>query len=493
MFYIRRCYNCDLAEKVLHHILDKYREERNREWFNVSEELTIYTIDLVCDFLDSFISCSEQLPDFGIKEFIAALPIERFDSQVKESPESPSIDVSKLSLVFNDNITDYDKFIQDCCEIDETKESLTLTYDLRAAYKIWCKRALTSDIYNQFKEWINENFQTREKYIETSGMRHKVVTNLKLKEFQFIPTDPFNPKFYEKFCMEYCVVNYTYKMKIGDFFIHYIQWMQDQYPGYDISSNEFTEIKNCLNQKLLVENGMVYGIQLKTDALPNYRLRTFNKINIINENKEVIGSFNGLSEATELLNLEVKYVSDCIRYSRVIEYLDQKVLLVYDKGDTIIKTRNVEKDIIYMFNFESKELIRTFESSVDAANYFNITTSTVTRYIAVEKIFAYKDDKTIILSYLKNIDNLVIKPKTKVIKTKKTKRLFTYIVPSLNGNGRDTFTLFKEYAGPSDAAAQLKIGQCTVHRHIKSGNPLHILDNDNNKISIVFTYTLPPT
>jgi hypothetical protein len=61
MFYIRKCYNCDLAEKVLHHMLDKYREERNREWFGgISEKLTIYFIDTVCDFLDSFINCSEK-------------------------------------------------------------------------------------------------------------------------------------------------------------------------------------------------------------------------------------------------------------------------------------------------------------------------------------------------------------------------------------------------------------------------------------------------
>jgi phage anti-repressor protein len=69
MFYVRKCYNCDLAEKVLHHLLDKFREERNREWFTISDKLAIYAIDTVCDFLDSFINCSEKLPEFKIKEF----------------------------------------------------------------------------------------------------------------------------------------------------------------------------------------------------------------------------------------------------------------------------------------------------------------------------------------------------------------------------------------------------------------------------------------
>jgi hypothetical protein len=488
MFYIRRCYNCDLAEKVLHHILDKYREERNREWFGISEELTVYAIDTVCDFLDSFISCSERLPEFKIKEFISNLPIEKMDW--KTTPEPPSIDHTKLSLVYNDNIKDYHKFIRDCCEPVSSEEPDfvgTLTYDLRSAYKIWCKRALSPEIYNEFKNYISNNFQIKEKYIPTTGIRHKVVTNLKLKELQFGNSEGTSAFPYETFCLECCVFNYTYKMKISDFFVSYIQWMQNRNGEYELLPNELTEIKNYLNKKLLVENAIIYGLQLKSDDLPYYRLRYSNKINIINENKELIGTFNGLSEASELLHLEVKAVSDIIRYSRVIDYQPPgethvKALLVYDKGDTLIKTRAVEKNSIYMFNFDTKDLIRTFETSVEASNYLNVNKCTVLRYIAVEHVFQCKNHPNthILLSYLDNIDNLVIREKTKVVKSRRVKRLFAYY------NGTDT--LFKEYAGPSDAAAQLKIGQCTVHRHIKSGNPLGIV-HDGTKVSITFTYT----
>ena len=49
MFHVRLCYDCDLAEKVIHHI---YREQKNKEWFDISNDLAIYTIDMVCDFLD---------------------------------------------------------------------------------------------------------------------------------------------------------------------------------------------------------------------------------------------------------------------------------------------------------------------------------------------------------------------------------------------------------------------------------------------------------
>lgn len=85
MFYIRRCYNCELAEKVIHHILDKYREESNKEWFSISENLAKYTIDLVCDFLDNFINCSERLPELGIKEFLDTLPIIKPEFNVEKT------------------------------------------------------------------------------------------------------------------------------------------------------------------------------------------------------------------------------------------------------------------------------------------------------------------------------------------------------------------------------------------------------------------------
>ena len=79
LFYIKKCYNCDLAEQVIHHILDKHREEHNKDestrfdsfaWFNVSNKLAIYTIDIVCDFLDKFINYSEELPKSNINVII---------------------------------------------------------------------------------------------------------------------------------------------------------------------------------------------------------------------------------------------------------------------------------------------------------------------------------------------------------------------------------------------------------------------------------------
>ena len=161
---------------------------------------------------------------------------------------------------------------------------------------------------------------------------------------------------------------------------------------------------------------------------------------------------------------------------------DRKFRYVYDKDTNIIITRNIENKPIYKFDFDTKKILQIFQSTKEAAIHFEITTSTILRYIAVEKIFSNKKDtnKNILLSYSNNIDNLEINQITKVIKPRRFKKLYTYYNNSIQ--------LFFEYKGPSDAAAKLKIGQCTVHRHINNKKPLNIIYN-NERISIIFSYT----
>lgn len=141
----------------------------------------------------------------------------------------------------------------------------------------------------------------------------------------------------------------------------------------------------------------------------------------------------------------------------------------------------MEIKYIYKYNYDTKELLEKFETTKDAANSLEITTHTILRYISIVKIFnTKKDGKTrILLSYLDDIENINPVQKTKVIKSRPRKKLYTY--------NTITNELFMEYEGPFNAAAKLNIGQCTVQRHIKNGKSITILYN-NDKIPIIFTY-----
>ena len=168
MFYIKKCYNCDLAEKVLHHILDKYREESNKEWFNISEELSIYAIDTICDFLDMFINCSEKLPEFKIKEFLNNLPIERFDTnntdnkiineikQIEEQIEEEKTERKKEKCT--------SKYIGVCFVHDRNNWCASLTINGKKTNLGYYNTELeAAKIYNDYALYINNTMNKKYK------------------------------------------------------------------------------------------------------------------------------------------------------------------------------------------------------------------------------------------------------------------------------------------------------------------------------------------
>ena len=149
---MRKCYNCNLSEKVLIHILDKYRVQNNREWFEISKELAIYAIDAVCNFLDYFINFSEELPNSELLENLnKSLEIVKnlsnddklnYDKDeliivtkpVKIKPETqPEVKPE----VIKENVYDFIKFFKDKCEIGVDYECTT--YDIYGAYRLWSK------------------------------------------------------------------------------------------------------------------------------------------------------------------------------------------------------------------------------------------------------------------------------------------------------------------------------------------------------------------
>jgi hypothetical protein len=415
----------------------------------------------------------QKVNDVSVKKELLGFIVKKMDDTLQQNRTSTEHDLLLANL--------YGKILKECCEKDETNTSDVLIYEVTGAYRIWCKQSLSREMLSEFKTYIYTHFTLKDKYFENTGIRHKIITNLKLKELKMVPDDKYNIKTYERFCLETCTSNYTYKIKISDFTENYISWMKKQYPEYEMSNKEFMEIKEYFKRKLTLDNSMIYGIQLQTDKLPNIRKRDFCKIFMINEKKEIMNTYNGLSEVAEKLKLEIKTVSDIIRYSKVIEHDDEKIILIYDKYENVVKKRNVETKAIYKYNFDTKQLLQTFYSTRDVSTNLEITTSTVLRYINIAKVFTSKKDNNqqIILSYLDNIQNVVPVEKTKVVKSRPRKKLYVYYY--------DTKELFIEYDGPFDAANKLNIGQCTVHRHINNGKPITIV-YENKKISILFTY-----
>ena len=360
MFYIRDCYNCDLVEKVIHHILDKHREENNKEWFNISNELAIYTINIVCDFLDNFINCSENLPLSKIKEsFDTSLELIKTyadntdntdntdkkdnkdntdntynkDDIIEQSNER--IEIIKSSSLLNkivkieSNEDKFNRFIKECCELNEN--NYVLSYEILGAYRIW-SRGFTAKDRTYFTQFMKNNFKSRRKYYkEYNESNLKIYLGIKPKEL-IIQRENKNilPK-YEEFILDECKYNYTYRIKYSTFLEEYKKWCNKKYPEYIFSKEEKINIEAYINRHFLKDNinmpgcrnvPGIWGIQLKSDNLfmlgvnPTHRKQI---VKVDYKTKKIIEEYKSIVIACETLNFKIDFIRDAIKNKRIIQ------------------------------------------------------------------------------------------------------------------------------------------------------------------------------
>jgi phage anti-repressor protein len=481
MFYIRKCYNCDLTEKVLHHILGKYRCENNREWFEITDKIAIYIIDLVCDFLDSFIGCIERLPEFEIGEYIKSLDINEINYKVTLDDHIvfQNVQVHVPDIDINPDIKDYEKFMRDCCDVGE--EWYSLPSEVISAYRVWCKGAMTRTTRNELDRYIKSKFQKKDMYLEHLGIRSSLLIGIKPKELIFEPNDTNNPSSFEQFCMDECVTNYSYKVKFEELF--------KCYQTMGKSCNE-DSIKTSLSKQFLVEYYSsvcyVWGIQLKSSPLPTYRssTNTCNKIYQIDlDTKEVIGILYGLSEASLKFSMLPEVISNRIRYKKPFEVRGKTVLLVYDKPNLehVGIKRNVQHKTIYKFDIDSKTIVESYKTICEAGKQNGLSTKTISRYIKVQQIFKTKKDGNVafLLTYKDVIDDETV-AKIKQLEIENKKSGVTRIRPCkiIEKVEYETNRVVDTYYGILDASTNLHIGECTVSRHLKSGKKLKIKYNN---------------
>lgn len=337
MFHIRKCYNCILAEKVIHHILDKYRIEKNKEYFDITEDLAIYIIDTVCDFLDKFINFSEELPKSNIKENlnISLQLIKELSKEIKEPIKTDikiETNINKIVEIKTDivNETDtIDKFINEFCEIDETYECLS--YEIVGAYRIWSS-GLNNKSKKNLSNHLKLNYKSKSKfYIEYNnsslltyfGIRPKQMT-LEQENKNILPK-------YEEFILTECKYNYNYRIGWTDFVNVFTKWTAEKYPMYNFSNIEKNNMNKYINRHFLKDvinmSGYanvpgIWGFQLKNNN--NHVLQSNNKLrkNVCKINVEsntIIEEYESLTYLSQILNVGRNAAARYIKIKKIID------------------------------------------------------------------------------------------------------------------------------------------------------------------------------
>jgi phage anti-repressor protein len=337
MFFIKKCYNCDLTEKVIHHILDKYREESDKEWFNISKNLAEYVINIVCNFLDNFINCSEKLPDLKINEFIESciLPI-NIGSKLDYTPKTVEIESNENKI---------DRFINEYCEINDN--NTCLSYELLGAYRLWC-RGLDNSSRSQFLAYIKTKFKNKRKhYVEYNSSSLLTFFGIKPKDLIIKQENKLKLPVYEDFILKECKYNYIYRIKKTDFINEFTKWYKKNFPDYIFSKDEIVNLDAYLNRNFLRERIScpgkknvpgIWGIQLKSDntayvgSVEDKFIKSVIKIN--SHTKIILQNYPNIIKASNDLNLSVCTIRNGIKRNRV--FIDKKnnennYILIYNE------------------------------------------------------------------------------------------------------------------------------------------------------------------
>lgn len=315
--YIQYCLNCDLTEKLLHHVLDKYRLVKNQEWFNFTEELGIQTIKTIIYIIDYNM---ETIDNFIPKlHDLLEIPIEIKLDKVERVKDNTLI-----------NPNNFDLFIDECCEItDETNTPKTCIKD---AHRIWSK-CNTKETISALDNYLGNKFKSTT-IIDKEGVKRNMFKNIKLKPLIYTVSDKNLD--YEQFIIdqvdkEQMKVNWKCRISYVDFFNYFIEWKRNEEPHYKLKHLYKKQIQAYL--ETIFAGGRVY---ISTDAKAlhlhgiwgvghisskfGYKepARTNKVVSQYTLDNILIKQWNSLSIASRELNIRISTLSNNARFKTVI-------------------------------------------------------------------------------------------------------------------------------------------------------------------------------
>ena len=343
IFYYKNCYNCKLTERVLHHVLDKYRVQNNKEWFDISDELAIYIIDIVCDFLDGFINTIELITESGIKESLSDIIIQlnkqKLNKEIGDIKQEEMVDeihkvIKKeakvkhvtLNLNYEENLH-FDKFINEYCEVSVDNKCLKL--ELLGAYRLWNRKLYVNSRKN-LTTYMKNHYESKTEFFRQYNTRLSFYMGLKPKNLNIKRESVSIFPVYEEFILSEYKFGYTYRTTKKNIINNFELWISNKHPMYNFTKQERLHMISYLHRtflncpKIHLNAGVdgYYGLQHKTDD---------SEINgiLINKRKEILqidintqntlNTFGSLSIASEVLNIDYVKLSDYVISHTVLD------------------------------------------------------------------------------------------------------------------------------------------------------------------------------
>jgi phage anti-repressor protein len=342
--YTKRCCNCKLLEKVVHHILDQYRDLGHREWFTVSFEIAKASLDSAHLFLDGLVDRCDVLDDSfteNLRNIMDYLPESKvtkniIEAELEPEPETepdpkqePEINIDNI-----ENPLNFDKFINEYCEKGDTFTIYSV--EIFGAHRFW-SRCTTKTVHNALYKYLCENYKKVKVFDSNTNAKLASYKGLKLKEIYKTPkitfSDPKNDLDY--FIENMCEINYVTRVATQKIYKAFESWKQNDKlslsftdPDYTLNLSEKKRIDTSFKQRFVPalvftgEKGQhgFFFVNLKESPTEiGFKLaaklkKKVYKIDIIT--KQIVETFESLTAAAASIHRVPSTLSEDIKYKK---------------------------------------------------------------------------------------------------------------------------------------------------------------------------------
>lgn len=340
--YTKRCCNCKLLEKVVHHILDQYRDlgSRNREWFTVSFEIAKAALDSAHLFLDGLVDRCDGLDDNftenlrNIMDYLPESDIPKIIKEAEPEPEPEPEPELEINIDNVENPLNFDKFINEYCEIGDTFTIYSV--EIFGAHRFW-SRCTKKTVHDAFYKYLCEHYKKVKVFDSTTNSTLASYKGLKLKELYKAPIINFsNPKTdLDYFIESMCEINYVTRIATQKIYKAFESWKQNDKlalsftdPDYTLNISEKKRIDTSFKQRFVPalvftgekgEHGYFF-VNLKDNPTEvGFKLaaklkKKLYKIDIIT--KQIVETFDSLTAAASAINRRPSTLSTDIKYKK---------------------------------------------------------------------------------------------------------------------------------------------------------------------------------
>ena len=307
--YYKKCIDCSLIERLCHHMLDKFRENKMQEWFKINLELAKQTVSTIIAFSDSK-NIESLIPVINTVTNTVTNTSEKDNEKDNEKVKTNNAILQLNGTVANivDKSNDFAGFLDTCCEINP--DFFTAKEELTKSFRIYSKTTTEKVTKENLNTFLQNKFRSGVEFYE--NIRRNVWRGFRLRPLTFSVNDPADIRDYEQFILDKCQVNYLNRISYVDFFESFVLYKKQNDPDYILTHPIKQQIQIYLTDKFA--NGRVHlsdqskakhlfgvwGLSLQDTSGLKQSKRTCKKVlQISSETGECINTWDSLTIAAK--------------------------------------------------------------------------------------------------------------------------------------------------------------------------------------------------